>query len=235
MVYENSLKEARMRISISKSIVLCWKTVDCALWACWLLLVKELKYLKVLFASQGKIERKINKTIDATLAVTWSFVVKKRSLAWRRSSWFTSWLMFQPSAMHELWEVFKKTKPANMTLLHRVSLLTVKDRMRSLNIWKKLGVDLYIEWNWPLFWKFIDSNVVDWTVERSLCEPNTISLCRVICKYCLWFWAFKACWSCWMVCSRWQLRERGITLFQAQYCASWHLRAYCLLSTADHN
>lgn len=31
-----------------------------------------------------------------------------------------------------------------MTFLHRVSGLTLRDRMRSLNIWKEVGVDLLI-------------------------------------------------------------------------------------------
>lgn len=34
-----------------------------------------------------------------------------------------------------------------MTLLHRVSVLTLRDRMRSLNIRKELGLDLYTERN----------------------------------------------------------------------------------------
>lgn len=56
---------------------------------------------------------------------------------------------------------------------------------------------------------------VAWSVKRSFCTLIWV----ICCNYCLWFGALKACWSCWWC--RWQLRERGITHFQAQYCASY--------------
>jgi len=54
-------EEVGMRVNNSKSVamVLCWKTVECSLWVGSELLpqAKELKYLRVLFTSDGKMER----------------------------------------------------------------------------------------------------------------------------------------------------------------------------------
>ena len=74
-----------MRISTSKSaaMFLSWKRMDCPLQVGEELLpqVKELKYLGVLFTSEGEIEREIDRQIGAASAVMWmlrqSVVVKR--------------------------------------------------------------------------------------------------------------------------------------------------------------
>ena len=62
-----------MRVSTSKSeaMVLCWKTVGCSLWdrSKSLLRGKEFKYLWVLFMSENKMDREVDRRISAVLAV----------------------------------------------------------------------------------------------------------------------------------------------------------------------
>jgi len=64
-----------MRVSTSKSeaMTLCWKT-ECALRVGSELLpqAKEFKYLGVLFTSEGKMEREMDKRIGAASAVMWA-------------------------------------------------------------------------------------------------------------------------------------------------------------------
>jgi len=52
-----------MRVSTSKSeaMVLCWKTVECSLRVVLLPQAKEFKYLGVLFTSEGKMDREMDR------------------------------------------------------------------------------------------------------------------------------------------------------------------------------
>ena len=84
-------KVAGMKISTSKSeaVVLKRRKVDCLLQVGEeiLLQVEEFKYLGVLFMSEGKIEREIDRQIGAASTVMWALrrsVVAKRDLD---SSW----------------------------------------------------------------------------------------------------------------------------------------------------
>ncbi len=65
-----------MRVSTCKSDVmgLCRKKVDCSLWVGSELLpqVKEFKYLRVLFMSESKMEREIDRRIYVPSAVMWA-------------------------------------------------------------------------------------------------------------------------------------------------------------------
>ena len=77
-----------MRVSTSKSkaMILCWKKVDCSLWVGNELLpqVKEFKYLRVLFTSEGKMEREVDRQISAASALMWVLyqtVVGKKDLS----------------------------------------------------------------------------------------------------------------------------------------------------------
>lgn len=64
-------------------MVLCWKTVDCPLQALGELLpqTKELKYLRVLFMSDRKMELEMDRWFDSASAVMqvfyWTVVVKR--------------------------------------------------------------------------------------------------------------------------------------------------------------
>ena len=85
-----------MRISTSKSeaMVLNWKKVACSLWVGGELLpqVEEFKYLGVLFKSEGRMEREINRRISAAAAVMWSLyrsVVVKRELSQKAKMFLT--------------------------------------------------------------------------------------------------------------------------------------------------
>ena len=63
-----------MRISTSKSetMVLSRKRVECSLGNKILPQVEEFKYLGVLFTSEGRMEREIDRRIDAASAVMWA-------------------------------------------------------------------------------------------------------------------------------------------------------------------
>lgn len=63
-----------MRISKSEATVLCRKTEDCSPRVAGELLpqVKEFKYLWVLFTSEARIERGIDRRIGAADAVIWA-------------------------------------------------------------------------------------------------------------------------------------------------------------------
>ncbi|KAI3369576.1 hypothetical protein L3Q82_024385 [Scortum barcoo] len=97
---------AGMRISTSKSeaMVLDRKRVACPLRVGGEVLpqVEEFKYLGVLFTSEGKMEREIDRRIGAASAVMRSVyrtVVVKKELSQRRSSRFTGQSTFPPSPM----------------------------------------------------------------------------------------------------------------------------------------
>ncbi|KAK0132165.1 Retrovirus-related Pol polyprotein from type-1 retrotransposable element R2 [Merluccius polli] len=77
-----------MRVSTSRSeaMVICRKTVNCSLRVGSKLLpqVKEFKYLGILFSSEGKMEREMDRRIGVASAVMWALyrtVVVKKELS----------------------------------------------------------------------------------------------------------------------------------------------------------
>ncbi|KAI3364724.1 hypothetical protein L3Q82_010853, partial [Scortum barcoo] len=118
---------AGMRISTSKSeaMVLDRKRVACPLRVGGEVLpqVEEFKYLGVLFTSEGKMEREIDRRIGAASAVMRSVyrtVVVKKELSRRRSSRFTGQSTFPPSPMRsgEKLSHFREELGVEPLLLH---------------------------------------------------------------------------------------------------------------------
>ena len=134
---------ARMRISTSKSksMVLNRKRVECTLRVGdeFLPQVEEFKYLGVLFTSEGRMEREIDRRIGAASAVMrtlhGSIVVKI----------YQSIYVPALTYGHELWVMTERTRSrvqaAEMSFLRRVAGLCLRDRVRSSVIREELGVD----------------------------------------------------------------------------------------------
>ena len=146
-------KAAGMRISTSKSesMVLNRKRVECTLRVGDEILpqVEEFKYLGVLFTSEGRLEREIDRRIGAASAVMRTLhgsVVVKRELS-RKAKLSIYQSIFVPALTygHELWVVTETTRSrvqaAEMSFLRRVAGLSFRDRVRSSVIREELGVD----------------------------------------------------------------------------------------------
>ena len=144
---------AGMRVSTSKSeaMVLCRKPVDCSLQVGTKCLpqAKEFKYLGVLFTSEGKVEREIDRRIGAAAAVKQALhrsVLVKRELS-RKAKLSIYWSVYVPTLTygHELWVVTERTRSriqaAEMSFLRRVAGLSLRDRVRSSDIRRELGVE----------------------------------------------------------------------------------------------
>uniref|UniRef100_A0A8C6M0A0 Reverse transcriptase domain-containing protein n=1 Tax=Nothobranchius furzeri TaxID=105023 RepID=A0A8C6M0A0_NOTFU len=151
---------AGMRISSSKSetMVLIQKSVECILRARDEILpqVEEFKYLGVLFTSEGRLEREIDRRIGAASAVMLALyrsVVVKRELSQKAMlSIYRSIYVPTLTYGHELWVVTERTRlriqAAKMSFLRRVAGLSLRHRVRSSVIGEGLGVDpllLHIE------------------------------------------------------------------------------------------
>uniref|UniRef100_A0A8C6KHS8 Reverse transcriptase domain-containing protein n=1 Tax=Nothobranchius furzeri TaxID=105023 RepID=A0A8C6KHS8_NOTFU len=151
---------AGMRISSSKSetMVLIQKRVECLLWVRDEVLpqVEEFKYLGVLFTSEGKLEREIDRRIGAASVVMralYQSVVVKRELSQKaKLSIYRS--IYVPTLTYgcELWVVNERMRlriqATKMSFLQRVAGLSLRDRVRSSVIREGLGVDpllLHIE------------------------------------------------------------------------------------------
>uniref|UniRef100_A0A8C6LRX0 Reverse transcriptase domain-containing protein n=1 Tax=Nothobranchius furzeri TaxID=105023 RepID=A0A8C6LRX0_NOTFU len=144
---------AGMRISSSKSetMVLIQKRVECLLRVRDEVLpqVEEFKYLGVLFMSEGKLEREIDRRIGAASAVMralYRSVVVKRELSQKaKLSIYRSIYVPTLTYGHELWVVTERTRSriqaAEMSFLRRVAGLSLRDRVRSSVIQEGLGVD----------------------------------------------------------------------------------------------
>ena len=142
-----------MRVSTSKSeaMVLCRKTVECSLRVGSELLpqAKEFKYLGVLFTSEGKMEREMDRRIGAASAVMRalyrSVVVKKELSRKAKLSIYRSIYLPTLTYGHELWVVTERTRSriqaAEMSFLRRVAGLSLRDRVRSSDIRRELGVE----------------------------------------------------------------------------------------------
>ncbi|TWW75368.1 hypothetical protein D4764_13G0000300 [Takifugu flavidus] len=121
-----------MRISTckSESMVLAQKKVECLLQVGEEVLpqVEEFKYLGILFTSEGRMEREIDRRIGAASAV---MRVLNRSVMVKK-------------------ELSQKIQVAEMSFLRMVAGLNLRDRVRSSDIREELGVKpllLHIERN----------------------------------------------------------------------------------------
>ncbi|KAI3364584.1 hypothetical protein L3Q82_011357 [Scortum barcoo] len=132
---------AGMRISTSKSeaMVLDRKRVACPLRVGGEVLpqVEEFKYLGVLFTSEGKIEREIDRRIGAASAVMRSVyrtvVVKKELSRKAKLSIYRSIYVPTLTYGHELWVMTERTRSriqaAEMSFLRRVAGRSLRDRL----------------------------------------------------------------------------------------------------------
>ncbi|KAK3536646.1 hypothetical protein QTP86_015449 [Hemibagrus guttatus] len=160
---------AGMRVSTSKSeaMVLDRKKVACKLQVGGELLpqVEEFKYLRVLFTSEGRMDREIDRWISAAAAVMyWSVVVKKELSRKAKLSIYQSIYVPTLTYGHELWVKTKRVRSriqaAEMSFLHRVAGRSLRDRVRSSATQEEIRVEpllLHIErgqlrWLRHLFW-----------------------------------------------------------------------------------
>uniref|UniRef100_A0A8C6LWU7 Reverse transcriptase domain-containing protein n=1 Tax=Nothobranchius furzeri TaxID=105023 RepID=A0A8C6LWU7_NOTFU len=144
---------AGMRISTSKSetMVLDRKRVACHLRVGGEVLpqVEEFKYLGVLFTSEGRRDREIDRRIGSASAVMRTLsrsVVGKRELSQKaRLSIYRSIYVPILTYGHELWVMTERTRSriqaAEMSFLRRVAGLSLRDRVRSSDIREGLGVE----------------------------------------------------------------------------------------------
>ncbi|KAK3549572.1 hypothetical protein QTP86_004974 [Hemibagrus guttatus] len=151
---------AGMRVSTSKSeaMVLNRKKVACILQVGGEVLpqVEEFKYLGVLFTSEGRMDREIDRRIGAAAAVMRSMyrsvVVKKELSRKAKLSIYQSIYVPTLTYGHELWvmteRVRSRIQAAEMSFLRRVVGRSLRDRVRSSVTREELGVEpllLYIE------------------------------------------------------------------------------------------
>ena len=131
--------------------------------------VEEFKYLGVLFTSEGRMEREIDRRIGAAAAVMRSLyrsVVVKRELSRKaKLSIYRSIYVPTLTCGHELWvmteRIRSRIQAAEMSFLRRVAGRSLRDRVRSSVTREDLGVEpllLHIErsqmrWLGHLFWK----------------------------------------------------------------------------------
>ncbi|KAK3523071.1 hypothetical protein QTP86_012652 [Hemibagrus guttatus] len=131
---------AGMRVSTSKSevMVLDRKKVACTLHVGGELLpqVEEFKYLGVLFTSEGRMDREIDRWIGAAAAVMrpmyWSVVVKKELSRKAKLSIYQSIYVPTLTYGHELWVMTERIRSriqvAEMSFLRRVAGCSLRDR-----------------------------------------------------------------------------------------------------------
>ncbi|KAK3522749.1 hypothetical protein QTP86_032027, partial [Hemibagrus guttatus] len=151
---------AGMRVSTSKSeaVVLDRKKVACTLQVGGEVLpqVEEFKYLGVLFTSEGRMDREIDRRIGAAAAVMRSMyrsvVVKKELSRKAKLSIYQSIYVPTLTYGHELWvmteRVRSRIQAAEMSFLCSVAGRSLRDRVRSSVTWEELGVEpllLHIE------------------------------------------------------------------------------------------
>ena len=139
-----------MRISTSKSesMVLNRKRVECTLRVGDKILpqVEEFKYLGVLFTSEGRMKREIDRRISVASAVMQTLhgsVVGKRELS-GKAKLLIYQSIFVPALTygHELWVVTERSRSwVQAAEMSRVAGLSLRDRVRSSVIREELGVD----------------------------------------------------------------------------------------------
>ncbi|KAK3506157.1 hypothetical protein QTP70_018390, partial [Hemibagrus guttatus] len=151
---------AGMRVSTSKSeaMVLDRKKVACTLQVGGEVLpqVEEFKYLRVLFTSEGRMDREIDRRIGAAAAVMRSMyrsVVVKKELS-QKVKLLIYQSIYAPTLTygHELWvmteRVRSRIQAAEISFLRRVAGHSLRDRVRSYVTREELGVEpllLHIE------------------------------------------------------------------------------------------
>ncbi|KAK3508316.1 hypothetical protein QTP70_021492 [Hemibagrus guttatus] len=151
---------AGMRVSTSKSeaMVLDRKKVACTLQVGGEVLpqVEEFKYLGVLFTSEGRMDREIDRRIGAAAAIMQSMyrsvVVKKELSRKAKLSIYQSIYIPTLTYGHELWvmteRIRSRIQAAEMSFLRRVAGRSLRDRVRSSVTREELGVEpllLHIE------------------------------------------------------------------------------------------
>ncbi|KAK3537481.1 hypothetical protein QTP70_012107 [Hemibagrus guttatus] len=151
---------AGMRVSTSKSEAMVFdrKKVACTLQVGGEVLpqVEEFKYLGVLFTSEGRMDREIDRHIGAAAAVMrsmyWSVVVKKELSRKAKLSIYQSIYVPTLTYGHELWVMTERVRSwiqaAEMSFLRRVAGHSLRDRVRSSVTREELGVEpllLHIE------------------------------------------------------------------------------------------
>ncbi|KAK3527104.1 hypothetical protein QTP86_010820 [Hemibagrus guttatus] len=151
---------AGMRVSTSKSgaMVLDREKVACTLQVGgeFLPQVEEFKYLGVLFTSEGRMDRKIDRRIGAAAAVMWSMyrsvVVKKELSRKVKLSIYQSIYISTLTYGHELWvmteRIRSRIQAAEMSFLRRLAGHSLRDRVRSSVTREELGIEpllLHIE------------------------------------------------------------------------------------------
>ncbi|KAK3512519.1 hypothetical protein QTP70_015647, partial [Hemibagrus guttatus] len=144
---------AGMKVSTSKSeaMVLDWKKVACTLQVGGEVLpqMEEFKYLGVLFTSEGRMDREIDRRIGATAAVMRSMyrsVVVKKELSRKAKLWiYQSIYVPTLTYSHELWvmteRVRSRIQAAEMSFLRRVAGRSLRDRVRSSVTREELGAE----------------------------------------------------------------------------------------------
>ncbi len=109
--------------------------------------VEEFKYLGVLFTSEGRMQREIDRRIGAASAVMWSMywsVMVKKELSCKAK---LSVSIYVPTLTygHELWVMTERTRSriqaTEMSFLHRVAGCSLRDRVRSTVIREELRVE----------------------------------------------------------------------------------------------
>ncbi|KAK3561362.1 hypothetical protein QTP86_030660 [Hemibagrus guttatus] len=111
--------------------------------------VQEFKYLGVLFTSEGRIDREIDRWISAAAAVMQSMyrsvVVKKELSRKAKLSIYQSIYVPTLTYGHELWvmteRVRSRIQAAEMSFLRRVAGRSLRDRVRSSVTRQELGVE----------------------------------------------------------------------------------------------
>ncbi len=140
-----------MKVSTSKTeaMVLCRKKANCSLWfgSELLLQTEEFKYLWVLFTSEGRMKRELDRQIGAASAVMQALhriILKKKLSRKVKLSIYQSIYVPALTYGHELWLVTERMRwriqAAEMSFLCRVAGFSLRDRMRSSDIQRKLGV-----------------------------------------------------------------------------------------------
>ncbi|KAK3520692.1 hypothetical protein QTP70_030558, partial [Hemibagrus guttatus] len=151
---------AGMRVSTSKSeaMVLDRKKVACTPQVGGEVLpqVEEFKYLGILFTSEGRMDREIDRRIGAAAAVMRSMyrsvVVKKELSRKAKLSIYQSIYVPTLTYGHELWVMTERVRSriqvAKMSFLRRVAGRSLRDKVRSSVTREELGVEpllLHIE------------------------------------------------------------------------------------------
>ncbi|TWW67224.1 hypothetical protein D4764_02G0002650 [Takifugu flavidus] len=146
--FATECEAAGMRLSTSKleSMVLARKREEV------LPQVEEFKYLRILFMSEGRMEREIDRRIGvastAMRALNRSVVVKKELSRKAKLSIYRSIYVSILTYGHQRWVMTERTRSriqaAEMSFLRRVAGLSLRDRVRSSDIREELGVELLL-------------------------------------------------------------------------------------------